>query len=289
MRSGRLKFYFDGREVNSNEVLTPSEVDGNLDLNIHPNGNGNELSTVIILDESAPFPNDPYNAPYLHYLLVNVKGSDLSTGVELIPYLPASPQSLRNGDIPVHEYSVYLLRQQYPIRAVRHKRRENFDVEKYAQNEDLEQVDVLRFGVGEPAEEVISDYDRPLQKSDHFKSNRLSDGEQSHCSCVLHVAAKQPKACLRDQAWGQKREGKTCYNPYAVCGSAGTRPGRSGCDVSFDLPRLSTSELVTLANLKRIELPDNIRRDEIINIIETHIAEKKEYSRSSNNSNNNKR
>jgi hypothetical protein len=35
--------------------------------------------------------------------------------------------------------------------------------------------------------------------------------------CVLKVKERLPKWCLEEQAWGQTREGETCYNPWAVC------------------------------------------------------------------------
>jgi len=38
--------------------------------------------------------------------------------------------------------------------------------------------------------------------------------------CIVKVVAKLPKWCLEEKAWGQTREGVTCYNPVAVCRAA---------------------------------------------------------------------
>jgi len=38
-------------------------------------------------------------------------------------------------------------------------------------------------------------------------------------ACVLAVKAKQPKGCVENRLWGKKINGKTCYNPWAVCRS----------------------------------------------------------------------
>ncbi len=48
-----------------------------------------------------------------------------------------------------------------------------------------------------------------------------SDHPQARfCRCETHVSAKQPEWCLKEKAWREKRDGKTCYNPYAVCNAS---------------------------------------------------------------------
>jgi len=35
--------------------------------------------------------------------------------------------------------------------------------------------------------------------------------------CVMKVKERLPKWCLEEEAWGETRQGETCYNPWAVC------------------------------------------------------------------------
>lgn len=51
-------------------------------------------------------------------------------------------------------------------------------------------------------------------------ATKLTEREQAYCQCVVHGAAKQPGGCNLENAWFEMRDGRECYNPYAVCASS---------------------------------------------------------------------
>ena len=90
------------------------------------------------------------------------------------------------------------------------------------------------------------------EKEKYFLSNTpLDDKQKKYCRCILHTADKQPEWCLKEKAWFQKRDGVSCYNPYAVCTKAVKRSGPAfECVKYYDLDHIPQSELRSLANLK---------------------------------------
>jgi len=108
-----------------------------------------------------------------------------------------------------------------------------------------------------------------VQKPDYFKSGvDLTEQNQKYCRCVLHVSADQPKWCIKERFPGSKekperREGRTCYNPYAVCTKTVSRKGRVECFLNYDLDNIPAREIETLVDLKqkllnKYHLPSNI-------------------------------
>lgn len=77
---------------------------------------------------------------------------------------------------------------------------------------------------------------------------QISDRQKRYCRCELHVAARQPRACNQEQAWFQKRDGKTCYNPYAVC-TASVGRDTNECTAYLDFEALPEPELIAWADL----------------------------------------
>ena len=49
------------------------------------------LTTLIFYDTSAPYPENNFNSPYLHYLLVNIPNSDVKRGQDIVKYKPPHP------------------------------------------------------------------------------------------------------------------------------------------------------------------------------------------------------
>lgn len=89
-------------------------------------------------------------------------------------------------------------------------------------------------------------------KADYFSpDSSLNEEQKKYCRCILHTAAKQPDWCLTEKAWRQNRNGKGCYNPYAICTKS---TGRSGpqfeCVPSYNLDNIPEQELNALGKLK---------------------------------------
>jgi hypothetical protein len=98
---------------------------------------------------------------------------------------------------------------------------------------------------------------------------KLPPGQEKYCDCVLSVAAKQPTDCLTDKAWYEKRDGKTCYNPYAVCAKS-TKNSTHECGTYYDYDKLSDEKLLTLAYLDNIRVPVPMERNKLIQNIKSN-------------------
>jgi len=253
-------------------------------LSIEWNGESDKLYTVIFYDMDAPYPT-PNNtkSPLLHYLITNIKGSDISTGNQLIDYIPPSPPS----DSLPHNYFIDVYVQQGHIRPIQHTVREKFNVNKFIKDHNLTLVDRNNFQVGsriltaKSASAILSvpsissvstGSDMVPTTSNYFKSDSyLNDKQKAWCRCVLHVADKQRGACNTEQAWFEKRNGIECYNPYAVCSkSVGTSV--KTCGDNYDFNSISDNELITYAQLHqtkepKIEIPSPYDRSMMLNNI----------------------
>jgi hypothetical protein len=87
----------------------------------------------------------------------------------------------------------------------------------------------------------------------------LDKKQKSYCRCLLHVASQQPEWCLKEQAWRQTRNNRSCYNPYAVCTSSLGRRGNFECTKYYDLDNIPEEEVTSLTYMKNKSL-DEIRR-----------------------------
>ncbi len=265
-----MEISFDDHKLNDQAIISPdlAKQDITIDLN-----NDRHTHTLIIVDESAPYPGNPYKSPLLHYLVVNIPGDKLKDGDELINYIPPNPPADDSGKIPIHEYNIYLFSQSNQIRAKAHRRRENFDVERFVKEHDLTIEEIFTFGVGDKVSRsgsVEPGYGAVTEEEHFNPSSQLTQKQKSYCKCVLDVASKQPGSCNLQRAWYQERDERTCYNPYAVCAKQIGTTYR-GCDVAFNLQNLSRDELLAMANLKQLSFDDDITHDELIDLIEAHI------------------
>lgn len=91
----------------------------------------------------------------------------------------------------------------------------------------------------------------------------LNERQQAFCSCVAKVAAKQPDACLLEKAWFDKRDGKTCANPFPICVKS-TGTSSRGCIKEYDYDAMSDVTLRGLAYLHGIPVPQPFNRSTVI-------------------------
>jgi hypothetical protein len=71
---------------------------------------------------------------------------------------------------------------------------------------------------------------RSLSRSRSQSRSQSPYGYEKYCRCITSVRNKNPSWCNRSKAWGQHRNGRTCYNPYAVCrNSTGIRGRIPSC------------------------------------------------------------
>ena len=109
-----------GKRLQENILLNRSTAQGNLDLNweFPPTG----YYSVLMTDLSAPRPQDPYNSPYLHWLVVNIKG-DINKGDVVADYTPPNPPVGSDA----HRYTIEIYRQSGKVDASPIKERARFN------------------------------------------------------------------------------------------------------------------------------------------------------------------
>ena len=77
------------------------------------------------------------------------------------------------------------------------------------------------------------------------------DQQKRYCRCILHVAEQQPEWCLETQDWYKQRDGKKCYNPYAICTKSLSRRGSVECFLNYNLDGIPDKEIRALILLKK--------------------------------------
>lgn len=96
----------------------------------------------------------------------------------------------------------------------------------------------------------------------------IVDEDDRFCDCVIKVAAKNTRECLKHREnWGKKG----CYNPYAVCSkSIGTTSRKCGKLYEKQNYNMDHNELLAYANLidPNNNFSDSTSRDEIIRNIQ---------------------
>src|SRR5206468_1850959 len=84
--------------------------------------------TIILYDLDAPYPEDPTNAPFLHWIVSNIRGNDVNTGRVIFPYFPPQPPS----NSKPHRYILQVFRQEYPLEfAYQDYPRQNFPLYEF--------------------------------------------------------------------------------------------------------------------------------------------------------------
>lgn len=221
--------------------------------------------TLVVYDISAPSKENPYLSPYMHFMAVNIPYNNVSQGNILLGYQPPSPppdSGLHTYVIDVYEQETFLqingdiFEQDFT--------RPNFNLQLFINQNRLHLLDRIQFETQLQSSELQSS---ELQRSDKemwLKSDRImEEDEEKYCRCVLQVASKQPASCNEDKAWYEKREGKTCYNPYAVCANTVGTTSRQ-CGENYNFENIPDEHLIGYASLSGIPVPQPYNRDQII-------------------------
>ena len=261
--SAVINVFFDGKNAN-NMSVTPELAKKEIGFTWTQDFN---LKTIIMYDTDAPYP-PPRNtsSPMVHILAVNLRDVIEQTPIS---YLPPNPPV----DSPPHTYMVELYRQTGPLSLEPLLDRSNFDVDKFAALHGLTLLARTSFQVG--ARTLLHSHDEIPFKP----TSTLTESQKAHCRCRLEVGAKQPPACNLDKAYSasaahsgssiprlpDQREGKTCYNPYAVCSRAGTRV--RSCTEDYDFANMDDKYLIAYATLHGVRPPEPYNRAEMLKLI----------------------
>lgn len=91
-------------------------------------------ATLVVTDLDAPYPERPEKSPLLHWLVVNIRSPGISTGEILADYLGPNPPS----DSSQHRYLFEVYQQDKRIDANPITERNNFNIQKFARDHDVE-------------------------------------------------------------------------------------------------------------------------------------------------------
>ena len=107
------KVSYQGKNINGNQRPRTNTL---IKPNISYSKSDSEFSTLLIWDPDAPAKS------YIHWLVVNIPGSQISLGQEILKYKPPTPPS------GVHRYFVTLYNQSGKINVAAPKDRGFFNV-----------------------------------------------------------------------------------------------------------------------------------------------------------------
>lgn len=284
-----LQVNLNSRKVGPSQTVPLQQSQGSLTLawSSLPNA----LYTVSVFDKTVD---------YLHLLVVNVPGTQIEKGTVIAAYQPPDPPS-GSG---VHNYDIKVYQQSGKIGDLNtvtdNQDRYNVDLDALAKLYNLSLVAQSNFLVSAPVltsspasspvktsspikvSSPVKSPSSPVRassgasaarssrKEDHSKwikpNSGLTDAEQRYARCVLQVAGNQPPACLEEKAWGERREGKVCANPYPVCAkSVGTTTRRAGPSYNFE--EIPDVEVRGYARLNKIPVPEPYDRQRMLNNI----------------------
>lgn len=229
------------------------------DLSIDWDNSSGFYYTLIIYDIDAT------SSPIVHYLVSNIPNNDINAGVILFSYMPPNPP------FGSHRYRIDLYRQGMMITEFKIKDRSRFPLNSFIRQHRLKLVasetliaDRDTFYIDRPKLSINSKH--PLLRGD----TSLNEREQAFCSCVVDVAAKQPGNCNLEKAWFEQRDGRECYNPYAICAKS-TGTSTRGCLKEYNYDNMTDNELQSLAYLHNITVASPINRNDLINIFQSKV------------------
>lgn len=164
--------------LRENELISRENAQGELDLNWDFPSTG--YYSVLMTDSDAPTPSDPSESPFLHWLVVNIKGS-LESGEERISYKPPSPPA---GSKP-HRYTIEIYRQPGKVSAAPIKNRTKFN--RLAFSRDNERVASITFRVSNQDQYTVDVSPVPTSRFDRAMGIMSDAGYPSY---TKHTATK---------------------------------------------------------------------------------------------------
>ena len=107
-----------------------------------------------------------------------------------------------------------------------------------------------------------------------FKADSpLSEPEKRYCSCLLKSAARQPEDCIIEKAWFEKRSGKRCSNPYAICAKSVGAHVRK-CSSNYNFSGMTDDLLRAWILLHGKSISKNSSRNSMLDAIDGWMSEK---------------
>lgn len=224
--------------------------------------------TFMIYDIDAPRPNAASSSPYMHLLITNIPGNNISQGQYLFDYMPPKPPRSSEN----HRYVIALFSQNKSISGVNLTRRSRFPLDSFITQNGLKLVDddIIEVDPNTDKFHLTNKFDVSFNPEHHLiKGNSsLNPGEENFCSCVIKVAGKEPGQCSFEKAWFEERDGRTCYNPYAVCANSTGHSSRR-CNENYNYDAFTDDQLTAFANLNQITYATPLDKSALLRTIKS--------------------
>lgn len=136
----KMEVKFGSIVIEPNELISHDLAQNILMLHTY---NLSGLSTILIYDSDAPYPEEPTKSPLIHYLRMNIENNKLDTGDILMSYIPPNPPT----DSHPHKYTINIYKQNKYIQPFVIPHRQNFDVKSFQQHFKLSLVNSFTFKV----------------------------------------------------------------------------------------------------------------------------------------------
>lgn len=116
-----------GNELNLKHLKSPPHV--------HWDGDSDALYTLVMIDPDAPSRFQYTEREYKHWIVINIKGTDVKKGKTIVSYFPPSPPP----SMGLHRYVFLLFKQEEALKdsVSNESRRANFHVAKFAAENQL--------------------------------------------------------------------------------------------------------------------------------------------------------
>ncbi|XP_020910884.1 protein D2 [Exaiptasia diaphana] len=140
----RLDVRIDGQAIVCGNVYSLEKVGGSHIPEIQFSSASNTKKyTVVMIDPDAPSNSRPTQRSWLHYLAVNIEGSDIQNFVSLsdslsstVEYNPPTPP----GGSGLHRYIIYVLQQSGSVNPGSFFQRGKFKIDKFVEDHSLTPV-----------------------------------------------------------------------------------------------------------------------------------------------------
>jgi phosphatidylethanolamine-binding protein (PEBP) family uncharacterized protein len=119
-----LTVSYGANKVDHGNELTPTQVKDHPKVSYQ--GDSNALYTLIMTDPDAPSRQNPKNAEWWHWGIINIPGSDISKGDEVVGYVGAGPPQ----GTGLHRYVLILCKQSEKIDFPTDRRRSNTNADR---------------------------------------------------------------------------------------------------------------------------------------------------------------
>lgn len=257
-----MELYINNTPLSANKWFPVSEMEK---LQFMWNSSSG-LTTLIFYDLDAPYPERPDSSPYIHLLVTNIPDNVIEQGDIIYSYMPPNPPS----DSRDHRYVFTVFNQSRVIPNLYQTQRSKFSLRDFIDTYKLKTIgsktivinpQTLQFYL---SNDEITNSRRPLLRT----KSGLSEKQEKYCDCVAKVTAKNPDWCNVEQAWGETRNGRTCYSPYKVCAKTVGTTTRE-CSYNYNYDAMSDTQLLSFADLHKINIGQPYNRHILIQTIKS--------------------